>query len=76
VYADCQALMLGPKGLELERSVVERHRVTFFGGTTGIGATCPVCGHLSGRVHSRHARAVAEKNTRDASYSCPSFLLR
>ena len=52
--------MLGPEGLELERLVLERRRVTFFVGTTGIGAKCPMCGRPSGRVHSRYTRTVAD----------------
>ncbi len=52
--------VLGPKGLELERLVVDRRRVTLFVGTTGSGAKCPVCGRYSGRVHSRYTRTVAD----------------
>ena len=45
-----ETLVLGPKGLEVERLVAERHKLTFFVGTTGIEAKCPVRGstHLAG----------------------------
>ncbi len=76
-----KTLVLGLKGLELERLVVECHRATFFDGTRGIGAKCPVCGHPSSRIHteplhSGSSRPAVAENTRDASYSCPSFLPR
>ena len=55
-----ETLVLGPKGLEVERLVAERHKLTFFVGTTGIEAKCPVCGYPSSRVHSRYTRTVAD----------------
>lgn len=48
------------EGLELERLVVDRRRVTLFVASTGSRAQCPMCGRYSEQVHSRYARTVAD----------------
>jgi transposase len=52
--------MLGPASLELERLLIEPHGVSLFVSTATSRARCPVCGHRSGRVHSRYERTVAD----------------
>ena len=64
---------LGPEGLKLERAEVGHHRVTLFVRITAAGARCAVCGYLSGQIHSRYTRTVADLPCRRASYLAPSY---
>jgi len=51
---------LVPKGLKLERLMVNRHRVSIYLSSTAPCATCSVCSRYSRRVHSRYERIIAD----------------
>jgi transposase len=49
-----------PKGLELESLSVETGRVSIHVGPGAARCVCPVCGHVSSRIHSRYLRTVSD----------------
>lgn len=52
------ALFLGEGSLQLERLEAEGNHVSLFASTTVPTAECPICGRVSGRVHSYYSRTV------------------
>lgn len=52
------ALFLGEGSLQLERLEAEANHVSLFDSTTAPTAECPICGCVSGRVHSYYSRTV------------------
>jgi hypothetical protein len=55
-----QTLVLDKEGLELKRLEIGQYHLTLSVSTTVARAECPVCGHLSNRVHSRYTRTVSD----------------
>ena len=54
-------LILVPKGLDLERLVVDRTSgVTMFARSVAPSACCPECNQSSTRIHSRYSRKVTD----------------
>ena len=49
-----------PPGFELDRTEVTSDRVILFIRSTRLEADCPLCGALSGRVHSHYVRKPAD----------------
>lgn len=49
-----------PRGLKAERVELVDDRVLIHTRTVGGAATCPRCGEISGRVHSRYQRCLAD----------------
>jgi transposase len=53
-------LLADPTCLRLERIVSSAISLTLVVRTTGPTATCPSCGVMSERIHSRYVRRVAD----------------
>jgi transposase len=54
------AHQLLPKGLELESLSLESGHVSIWAGSGARRCLCPLCGHVSSRVHSRYVRTVSD----------------
>jgi transposase len=53
-------LPLIPAGLSVVQVLPELDRVTILAVTKSAGSACPLCGGVSGRVHSRYTRTLAD----------------
>jgi transposase len=52
------AFLPGPTHLQLDRLISDRNGIILLVRTTRPEAACPLCGHVSTRVHSRYERTI------------------
>jgi len=53
-----ETLLFGEGKLQLQSLEVAGDQVSLFASTTAPIAECPICGRVSGRVHSYYSRTV------------------